>query len=588
MINAWETFSIFYEHLYVGYKRDPNYFVESNKYDLNVKEIIIYIINIFHSGIFSQEKTGNIILGTTSLNGWKNIVPIFPTIFVLLVSNFKKLTKFERLSVIFISTCLLYELLNIFIPSIGNFTQKIVNLYPIQHFEHCIFICECILILFFLNNIEKLKTNIIFLLITNLLIFIYFIFILFYFFIITKNGYYTSKFLYILEYIGVFFNVNYEVIRATYEWLKFVYLDSDGIFILIYFTFVIINLIILQILFKINVTLAPIYKNLFGILIIITNIFLTLSMYPLNSSKNIWEMNENISNSINDFYHSRVAYIKYPCMRPDLNDQNIDSIIECKVSKLRMNHRYINSYSIPDTKNINQLKSFTQTDVSDWILTLLKIERSEISDLRTFSSNLFLTTSAVFNLSGTKYLYSQYQLKESKNLIKKYSGYQLFIYENKDAFDYEFFADEIKYSNSYSDLLNLKKNQILLSPSAAESTLGIRHASKSFDQFLRIPNNNSSIDLTYEVKVHRKIVFVILDAWHPLWSVKVDGIEVPLLKVNKIFKGVVIDSGNHKIEFIYQDRFYLIGIAISIFFIFLTSLLAYKLLISRNINSCLK
>jgi hypothetical protein len=45
-------------------------------------------------------------------------------------------------------------------------------------------------------------------------------------------------------------------------------------------------------------------------------------------------------------------------------------------------------------------------------------------------------------------------------------------------------------------------------------------------------------------------VLVISDALLPLWSARIDGIEVPLLRFNYSFRGVYLDRGEHTVELV--------------------------------------
>lgn len=47
-------------------------------------------------------------------------------------------------------------------------------------------------------------------------------------------------------------------------------------------------------------------------------------------------------------------------------------------------------------------------------------------------------------------------------------------------------------------------------------------------------------------------LLVLTDSYNPNWRVRVDGIEKPLLKVNHLFRGVVVDKGEHEVVFTYS------------------------------------
>ncbi len=45
---------------------------------------------------------------------------------------------------------------------------------------------------------------------------------------------------------------------------------------------------------------------------------------------------------------------------------------------------------------------------------------------------------------------------------------------------------------------------------------------------------------------------VLNDAWHPWWSVEIDGMEAPLLRANAIFRAVRVPPGAHEVRFVFR------------------------------------
>lgn len=54
-------------------------------------------------------------------------------------------------------------------------------------------------------------------------------------------------------------------------------------------------------------------------------------------------------------------------------------------------------------------------------------------------------------------------------------------------------------------------------------------------------------------------ILVLADNWFPAWKGFVDGHEVPVMRVNLSFRGIVLPSGQHKVEFRYISESHLIG-----------------------------
>jgi Bacterial membrane protein YfhO len=59
-------------------------------------------------------------------------------------------------------------------------------------------------------------------------------------------------------------------------------------------------------------------------------------------------------------------------------------------------------------------------------------------------------------------------------------------------------------------------------------------------------------------------VLVLTDAWHPNWSVRIDGRPAELGRVNESFRGVALPAGQHVIEMRYAPRTLALGQALSV------------------------
>ena len=74
----------------------------------------------------------------------------------------------------------------------------------------------------------------------------------------------------------------------------------------------------------------------------------------------------------------------------------------------------------------------------------------------------------------------------------------------------------------------------------------------------------SPYEMRASVRVSGDAVFMIRDQYYPGWEVTIDGKKSDLLRVNYVFKGVMVQHGQHDIVFKYKPRYLLIGWAVSI------------------------
>lgn len=65
--------------------------------------------------------------------------------------------------------------------------------------------------------------------------------------------------------------------------------------------------------------------------------------------------------------------------------------------------------------------------------------------------------------------------------------------------------------------------------------------------------------LTLEVSVKDRSLLVLSDTWYPGWTAWVDGIKRPIFRANYLFRGVFLESGAHRVEFIYQPLCFTVG-----------------------------
>jgi uncharacterized membrane protein YfhO len=57
---------------------------------------------------------------------------------------------------------------------------------------------------------------------------------------------------------------------------------------------------------------------------------------------------------------------------------------------------------------------------------------------------------------------------------------------------------------------------------------------------------------------------VVLDAWHPNWREEINGNETIVHKVNGVFKGVSLPSGEGVVRLYFDNKPYFIGVWISL------------------------
>lgn len=70
--------------------------------------------------------------------------------------------------------------------------------------------------------------------------------------------------------------------------------------------------------------------------------------------------------------------------------------------------------------------------------------------------------------------------------------------------------------------------------------------------------------VTVDVDAAQRAVLVLADAYYPGWRVTVDGEEKRIFPVNHVLRGVEVEAGKHRVEFVYLPASFSIGLTLSV------------------------
>jgi hypothetical protein len=301
----------------------------------------------------------------------------------------------------------------------------------------------------------------------------------------------------------------------------------------------------------------------FGIFLLLNNFLLSWVVYPMNKDPLVWDRQKIDGIPLAQSFKPTDRLTR---VSPPKCNQTFDyaKCVETKFfSKDHGAHRLVNGHSLGPGLRLSGTKSFTQTEVADFIKTFMAIEHVPTKSLlRTITSgNLPVTSSRLFNIGATNYLLSEYPLSPTENLEPVHLAPEFYLYRNLSAWPYYYFADRIETISSFEELYLAKKGVAYVQEKDIEM-LSLGDRSRQGRELFSTKFKYDEIK--FSTFANEKQFLVVADAWHPFWHAQIDGKETPVIKANGIFKGVSVPSGQHTVRFYFDNSAYQPGIWISV------------------------
>jgi hypothetical protein len=189
--------------------------------------------------------------------------------------------------------------------------------------------------------------------------------------------------------------------------------------------------------------------------------------------------------------------------------------------------------------------------------------------------------SPVYDLLGVKYLVTKERNPApSAAYHEVYNGEGIRIYQNQDVMPRVFFAPQIREVKRPEEALAMMKEDSF-DPHATVivetkgSDVGFAAPPEASDRVEIKEYKNNEVNLQASSTGTR--LLVLTDTYYPGWEVFVDGNRAELLRVNYAMRGVILNSGEHRVQFVFRPRSFRNGLAIS-----LATLLACAVLLAFN------
>ena len=175
--------------------------------------------------------------------------------------------------------------------------------------------------------------------------------------------------------------------------------------------------------------------------------------------------------------------------------------------------------------------------------------------------------SPLLDVSGIKYIF-WYEpiIKKNMELVLRYPVGDGYIYRNNNAVSKAYLVGRIEYFDKRQDLLERMKQASFNSKDTV-----LTEDVELYDQFKAGGNVVGEAKVVvYEpnkinvkTKTDKRSVLIITDLFSPHWSAQVDNKPAKIYRVNCVFRGIVVENGEHEVRLIYRNTAFRKGLKIS-------------------------
>lgn len=170
----------------------------------------------------------------------------------------------------------------------------------------------------------------------------------------------------------------------------------------------------------------------------------------------------------------------------------------------------------------------------------------------------------LLSLANVKYLITDQDLPENPLFTKVFAGSRI-VYQNNGKLSRAFFADNYQVMDGFQILQQIQQNAFDPSETALlESDPGVQ---------IEAPGEGASANMTYfdihnikyDVTATGNNLLVFSEIYYPAgWKAYIDGNETEILKVDYLFRGIIVPPGQHEVTMEFYPETYYTGKSISI------------------------
>jgi len=297
--------------------------------------------------------------------------------------------------------------------------------------------------------------------------------------------------------------------------------------------------------------------KLIAVFLLISAIFMTWSVYPLNTKKLVWE---EVAQTLPEFKPTdRFYFVKHdnlPIRTLDAYNQRLD-----KAGGVQEYYSRPYGYEESPGLMLHGHTSFQPDHVAEFIYHIFNGDGvKRLIHLRHLTRGP-LISSELLDMGAVNYYYSERELQNVPEYLSLYfKSKWLYIYKNLNAWPYFYLAERLDIKEEGKHLKNVKHGTAYLLE----------------DDYFDLQENRGSSEIKLKDFTFGKMVFdyegdgeeflVVADAWHPFWKAYADDVNLSIVKTNEIFKGVRLPKGKYTLTMEFDTSPYLPGVYVSIIF----------------------
>ncbi|OAN49246.1 hypothetical protein A6A04_03785 [Paramagnetospirillum marisnigri] len=555
---AWTLYPMAIEQLDVSYARDPvrSWPLFSQN---NLLWVAIYLSKFIHVGWLPEAAWGYDLSNLDPV-GWENVAPMFPL--VLAVMMFRRANGFWEFAAKWVVVGLwVWHLGYFFAPGLlVGMIQHVINAYPLAKFHCFIQVFELVLIASFLLRLrrgESLRNPGAGDWVRRILA-------------LTLLGFYGG-----LAVATILVMVSPDVAKAVVASViqtifpivrhaKLLVMTGAQIDLLArVWTPLFVMFYVAgagwALLFLLPVRLeAMARRSLLGVagLILATNLLMSWTVYPLEDSVRVWDEAARIHPEVVAAIKPWERMAAASAGQPDLSTPEKWLAFHQSQEAFRVGYRS------PPAIDLSYRKNLTQKNTFDFQIDLVNASSDrKITSTRALANDPPMPPHALLDIAAVQWVYSPRPLPPNDTLDLVMQTKALYLYRYRQGWPYAYLADGVEVIGKAEDILGKPFGPAYVSAADRAAIPGT--VTKQASASLALHHFDWG-GYSFDYSSPAASLLVVADAWHPRWKASLNATDVPVVKVNGIFKAAVLPAGQGRVVFTYDAVGYKNGVFISL------------------------